>query len=378
MIDELFAKFARLCDETKKRPRVFIATQTFPPRIGGMENVMEALAEKFSQIGHNVTVLPNRAYRTPSAFRVISLGMIRPLRIIAKRLVLKLMLRNEDVVICDSWKPINVITRRFKERLVVLAHGQEYLKGDKHFKKIQSALTRASAVIASSDFTAGLIRQRYEIAPSKLKVIPPTYMLEADGAPQIATKDNTMPVHLISLCRLDKRKGLMQTLHALHGIGTTAQKWHWDIIGNGPEAEVLKEEVARLGLSDKIKFHYNVGDAEKAEKLSAADLFVMPSYQVGGSVEGFGISYIEAAQYGLPAIAGIAGGSASAVKDGETGWCIDTTDKGQIEAALVEAINSSEERDRRGQAAFMRYQNEFLGDRVFDDFIAHATATAGA
>ena len=42
----------------EEKMRVFIPTQTFPPQIGGMENVMAALAEKFGKAGYAVTVLP--------------------------------------------------------------------------------------------------------------------------------------------------------------------------------------------------------------------------------------------------------------------------------------------------------------------------------
>ena len=41
----------------------------------------------------------------------------------------------------------------------------------------------------------------------------------------------------------------------------------------------------------------------------------MPSYKVNGSIEGFGISYIEAAAFRIPSIAGLDGGVTDAVID---------------------------------------------------------------
>ena len=155
-----------------------MATQTFPPRIGGMENVMKALAEKLSYSGFDVTVLPNRRYGVPSSFHVINLRLIKPLRIIAKRLILRRLLNKEDLVICDSWKSVNVISRKFNGRLIIMAHGQEFLKGDRRRASIQTALDRSYRVIASSQFTAGLIREQFDINPDKIVTIPPTYMIE--------------------------------------------------------------------------------------------------------------------------------------------------------------------------------------------------------
>ena len=48
----------------------------------------------------------------------------------------------------------------------------------------------------------------------------------------------------------------------------------------------------------------------------------MPSIIYKKSVEGFGISYIEAASYGIPSISGVEGGSSDAVFNMKTGWCV--------------------------------------------------------
>ena len=138
---------------------------------------MKALAEKLSYSGFNITVFPNRSYRVASSFRVVNLRLIKPLRIIGKRLMLRLLLRNEDVIICDSWKSANVVTRKFSGRLVIMAHGQEFLKGTRR-RVIQTALDRSYRVIANSQFTAALIREEFEIDPEKVVIIPPTYMVE--------------------------------------------------------------------------------------------------------------------------------------------------------------------------------------------------------
>jgi phosphatidylinositol alpha-1,6-mannosyltransferase len=49
----------------------------------------------------------------------------------------------------------------------------------------------------------------------------------------------------------------------------------------------------------------------------------MPSRIEGKSIEGFGISYIEAASYEIPSIGGKDGGASDAIKHGETGYLCD-------------------------------------------------------
>lgn len=357
--------------------RIFLATQTFPPRIGGMENVMHALSRNLAYSGFDVTVLPNRSYKGEEAFRTINIPLIKPLRIIAKRLILKFMLKDDDIVICDSWKSVNTITRKFNGRLALLAHGQEYLKNPRHDKRIQSALNRASLVVANSVFTSDLIRNRYNVPKEKLKIIPPTYMLAKTPQPQNRADKNNAEVRLISICRLDKRKGLQQAIEAIGNATEVKHAWRWDIIGNGAEAKRLKNLVEQLNLQNNIQFWQGVKDAEKIEMMRQADLFIMPAYKTNESVEGFGISYLEAAQYGVPAIAGNTGGSVEAVINGETGWCVDAHNIEHLQSAIVAAIKSPEERRRRGLLAYERFINKFSGPKVSDIFIDHMLKRKG-
>ena len=375
-LDILGEKFSRLCQETKARPRIFMATQTFPPRIGGMENVMKALAEKLSFNGFNVTVLPNRSYRALASFNVLNLRLAKPLRILVKRLILKYWVQNDDIIICDSWKSVNVVTRQFNGRLIILAHGQEFLKGKKHIRRIQKALNRSFRVIANSQYTAALIRESYDIDPTKIKVIPPTYMVEQ--ADPMASRPHSATVKMISVCRLDPRKGLLQTLKALGTQALRDKDWHWTIIGNGSEALTLKSAAKELNLNGKINFLHNVNDTEKIVHLSASDLFVMPSYQIDDSVEGFGISYIEAARFGLPAIAGTSGGTMEAVEDGKTGWCVDARNGSALVQTLSDALSDNGEIMRRSKTAKQRFLSEFEADTVFDRFLQETELRAKA
>lgn len=328
---------------------------------------MLALARNFARNGFDVTVLPNRSYKNSEPFRVINIPLIKPLRIIAKRFILKLLLKDDDIVVCDSWKSINAVTRKFKGRLIVLAHGQEYLKGRKYQRRVQKALDRASLVVANSKFTAELIQRRFTIASDNLTVIPPTYMVETTAPPQ--KEEHNGEVNLVSICRLDKRKGLREAIIAVSEAEDIKCKWRWDIIGNGSEAKPLKNLVKELDLEENIQFRHDVIDSQKPAIMKRADLFIMTSYQTGRSVEGFGISYIEAAQYGVPAIAGNSGGSVDAVIDGETGWCVDPQNIDQLRDTLTIAINSKEERTDRGMAAYNRFINEFSGPKVTKNFI---------
>ena len=82
--------------------------------------------------------------------------------------------------------------------------------------------------------------------------------------------------------------------------------------------------------------------------LNAADLLVLPSVR-----EQFGQVLVEAMACGLPVIAVDAHGPAEIVEDGRTGWLVPPDDEEALAAALVEAVNRDEERERRAVAAHL-------------------------
>ena len=61
----------------------------------------------------------------------------------------------------------------------------------------------------------------------------------------------------------------------------------------------------------------------------------MPSIIYKKSVEGFGISFIEAGTYGKGSIGGNAGGEADAIKDGATGYLCDGNDLNSIYETIL-------------------------------------------
>ena len=60
----------------------------------------------------------------------------------------------------------------------------------------------------------------------------------------------------------------------------------------------------------------------------------MPSIIYKNSVEGFGIAFIEAAQYGIPSIGGKDGGASNAIKHKETGIICDGNNLDEIYSSI--------------------------------------------
>ena len=101
-------------------------------------------------------------------------------------------------------------------------------------------------------------------------------------------------------------------------------------IGDGDERKNLEDLRKQLGIEKQVIFLSKTAENLKAALLAESDLFLMPSVIYKKSVEGFGISFIEAGSYGKASIGGKDGGQADAIEEGKTGYLCDGNDLSSI------------------------------------------------
>ena len=138
-------------------------------------------------------------------------------------------------------------------------------------------------------------------------------------------------------------------------------------IGDGDERKNLEKLKKELNLNKEVDFIFNSSEQEKLSLLEQSDLFLMPSVVYKRSVEGFGITYIEAASYGKPSIGGSFGGEADAIIDGKTGYLCD----GNNLSSLYEILLKCFENDRHktlGLNAF-NFSRKFSWDKIVKKYI---------
>ena len=70
-------------------------------------------------------------------------------------------------------------------------------------------------------------------------------------------------------------------------------------VGYGDEEENIKKLVKELDLEAQVMFFKDISNDLKNALVAKSTYFVMPSVIHKKSVEGFGIAYVEAAQYGI-------------------------------------------------------------------------------
>jgi len=340
-------------------------TQNFPPKIGGIQTVMFSLARDLASMGLEVNVFPDHWFSGTHSFKVSNLISPKIFRQYIKKLLLSTKFHKESIIICDTWKSVNAVPKQFKN-IVLFAHGQEYLKL-KNKDKILSSLLRTKILVTSSKYTLDLIKKNWNISHINANVVYPTYHIK-----KLFFKNSPLNrvTNFISICRIEKRKGLLQSLIALKKIESKGYNYFWNIIGEGPQLKELKQKCVELNLNNKVKFHGNIKSNDiKNNFLQGSDVFLMPTFQDKYSIEGFGLTYIEAARFGIPSIAGISGGAPEAVIDKKTGWCIDPNDSDLLINVIEKSLVDTKERRQFGENALKRFEVELNGEKAIQKLL---------
>ncbi|MGA9766916.1 MAG: glycosyltransferase family 4 protein, partial [Rhodomicrobium sp.] len=267
-------------------------------------------------------------------------------------------------IFADSWKSVEALPPGLTMPVSVLAYGMEYPIDASSSKRqrIAAALARCTAVLPISRYTAGLVLPYLGEQADKLQIVlPPSPPLVEPEADTIArTRERIAGGHpvIATVARLEPRKGIDAVIRAMPELLRHHPRCLYAIAGAGGDRDRLEELAGSLNVQQAVRFLGRVSDAEKAALLAVSDVFAMPVRREGRSVEGFGLSYLEAAWFGVPSLAGRDGGAADAVLDGETGLVCDGASEGDVTRSLLALLDDAALRKKLGAAAQQRVKRE--------------------
>jgi phosphatidylinositol alpha-1,6-mannosyltransferase len=243
---------------------------------------------------------------------------------------------------------------------------------------LRAVLRHAAAVVCIAQHTRRLASELYAVPDSKLPVIAPSVdpaefsAALADTASAAALRAELTgggPL-LLTVGRLaETHKGFDRAIEALPEILSGAPDAHLVMAGPG-DTTALAALAERLGVRDRVHFLGLVARDRLLALYAACDLFLLPGREVGGSAEGFGIVFLEAALAGKPSVAGRVGGAREAVSDRRTGLLVDGNVATEVAKAVLILLGDPALRSRLGQAARQRALEEFDGRRQRAEFAA--------
>jgi glycosyltransferase involved in cell wall biosynthesis len=169
--------------------------------------------------------------------------------------------------------------------------------------------------------------------------------------------------------RLKRYKQLDVVIRALADLrsGEVPDAEFW-IAGTGDDAPRLERESRRAGVDGAVRFLGYVSEERKLELYRQAWAVVMPSLK-----EGWGITNVEAAACGTPAVACDNSALRESVRDGETGFLVPTGDHLGFARALGRLARDGELRRRLGEGA-RAFAEGLSWERTARETLAHLEA----
>ncbi len=343
-------------------PRVLIVTNDFPPRRGGIQSFVHALATRLPE-GTVAVYAPawegaaEFDARQPFPVTRHPTSLMLPVPSVASRAAALLAEHDCDTVLFGAAAPLGLLApalrRAGARRIIGLTHGHEAgwaaLPGARQLLhrigEHTDALTYLGdyfrvrlAQALSPDAAARMVR----LAPG----VDTTAFRPGVGGDKIRANLGIHPDQPVAICvsRMVPRKGQDTLIKAWPEVLAAPELRGTDpvllMVGDGPYRHDLDKQVKEAGLTESVLLTGPVPFDDLPAHYDAANVFAMPcrTRNAGLDVEGLGIVYLEASATGLPVLAGDSGGAPDAVLPGETGYIVPGRDVPQVAARLTQLL----------------------------------------
>ncbi len=216
-----------------------------------------------------------------------------------------------------------------------------------------------SHIITVSEFTKKDIAKEFSLDENKFRVvhngINNEFFYPKQNGPRpanslIVTNSADTPL-----------KGLNFLLEAVAQI-RTKQPIKLTVIGQPKKDGIIENLVAKLGVSDIVRFTGRIDNEEFADYYAKSTIAVVPSLY-----EGFGIPAAEAMACGVPLISTSGGALPEVV--GDAGMIVPPADAKALAKAITHLLNVPEDREKYAQAGLARVNSVFSWKKAAEEVV---------
>jgi len=281
------------------------------PVVGGLENVVRALAEGMAKLGHEVHVITGnygaRNKNSDEEINGVHVHRIRSMRLGYPDLTYPLdrpieVLRDADIVQAYSQNSLFTYifakrTKKFSKSLSIYYLGVDYLKthynplirtiGYSYEKYITGALAKLTDIaLTTNKCEAEILKTHYGI---RSKVIPHGIDEHVIKTPKMdrefRDKFGIEGEIIAYIGRIHPTKGVDKLINAFKHIHNKARNVDLVIAGHGDEKYIVKlrKQIQELGLEKHVHMLGKVSEKDKVGLIDAAKFLVLMSRHAGES-----------------------------------------------------------------------------------------------
>ncbi len=376
--------------------RTLVVTNDFPPRTGGIESFVVAMARRFPP---GAVVVHTARQRGDVAFDAsLDVPVVRdpsplmvPTPAIARRAAQIARSEGCDRVWFGAAAPLGLMAPALRragvERTVATTHGHEVWWAT--VPGTRTLLHRIGEVNDVVTYLGEYCRRRVARALSpaargRMVQFTPGVddaVFRPGCGGDVVRRRLGLADRPVVVCvsRMVARKGQDVLVRALPHLRRRVPDAALLLVGDGPHRGRVEALVDELGLRDDVVLTGRVPWDDTPAYYDAGDVFCMPTRTrlLGLEPEALGICYLEAAATGLPVVAGDSGGAPDAVLDGRNGLVVDGRDPRAVadacatflaDRALAQAFGAQGRewvaRQWRWDDLALRLQGILAGDQV--------------
>lgn len=335
-----------------------LITYSFPPRVGGIENYYFNLCSRFDPA--EIIVLAHIHYQSEEfdskqkykVFRTDFFGGKFPPRWKQMKKIIQEIIASEGVeeIIFGHFHPFCLLGAELGLPYFVFVHGTDITQVNDWWQKRALRKTYnndwCKKFVANSQFLsdqmAGLVGNR-----SKIEVVNPgiDFLSLSKEVEDFKAKKELLGLSdkdlvIVSMSRIEPEKNIEAVIKLMPELLAEIPNIKYVVVGEGSDLERLRGLAVNYGLKYQVLFTGAVDTDSSAKSFyyQLGHIFIIPSLKP----EGFGISYLEASAAKSAVIASKFGGSAEAVKDGETGILVDPNKSDEIKSAIIKLTSDGE------------------------------------
>jgi glycosyltransferase involved in cell wall biosynthesis len=316
--------------------RILLLAQSYAPRMGGLETVVQALARQLSADGHRVSILTNRYPRSLPDYEVINdipvhreVFLTPRMRHLQDRrfdvwfasLAYRSAIRARMKKIFQEFRPhvvnfhfpdhmipfVRMMRKRYSFRLVVSVHGNDVMRfsqvgntmgyeyGPGNLRALSTLFRDAEAITACSPFLLSVASQLEPAVKERGVAI-------YNGIDPARFADRTKYQHprpyVLGFGRFVPKKGFDLLVEAFGRVAAEYPELDLILAGEGRERPALEAIVDRMGIESRVHFYGRANPVEVVQLLNGCRFMSVPS-----RIELFGIAALEGLAAQKPVLA---------------------------------------------------------------------------
>jgi phosphatidylinositol alpha-1,6-mannosyltransferase len=372
--------------------KTLLITWNYPPKVGGMEQLLYQLVEEIRSSVHVDVIAPysdevDQEREHEWVIRSQRKGLLGFFTHAVVKGIKALKESDHDLILGGSAlvSPIVFLLGRiFNKPIVVYAHGLDLIYENTLYQFVIKFILPHVDLLLTNSMQTKHIAMKTGVEEKKVAIIPPGIHTD-DYRGHMSQEDLKRKYDLegkkilLYVGRLARRKGVPEFIYyVLPMIVKKHQDLVFCVIGGNPEQSLMHKEnvkqqientVQEQGLEEYVRLFGWVERDVLLDMYQACDVFILPAIHVPGDMEGFGIVLAEANAAGKPAVSSKIGGVPDAVVDGESAILNEPEDWEAYTKAVLRLLEDESLRKKMGVFGYEHVKSELDWQVIGDKFI---------